>query len=318
MLVFNAHIHLNGSVSSEYLQTTARRNNCVEIYSQFESESNLWKKFGFIHQIMQTSEDILLAVVDVVKNSNADVLEIRTTPKATNKCSIEDYIQGFIEGIKCAKEQYPEKEVKGLLSIDRSRHSLEDAKWIIDTALKEKQQNGTIVGVDLSGNFLGNRTLTGINLYQAVKYALEKDIGVALHVGEIDSEIERADFDLILKAIKEYGGKIYGKVRLGHAIYRTSEQDKIISQLKIPVEICPSCHEKLDWWKQGEAHPILTLYQYRSQVLPGTDNSLLFECNEQEEQKKLDAFLKIPEKDMGLSEAELDEKIASKRRRYMF
>lgn len=318
MSIFNAHLHLNGSISLEYLKETASLNSCLEVYHAFISENDPWKKFGLIHQIIQTTEDITRATIDVVEKSDADILEIRTTPKPVKDQGIEEYVKAFTEGLLEAKDLYPNKKARGLLSIDRSRHSFKDAKWIIDTALAEKLLSGMIVGIDLSGNFLRKRSLTGNDLYEAIKYALDKNIGLALHVGEVDSEIERQDFDLILQAIEEYQGKIHGKVRLGHAIYRTSSQDAIIKKHKIPIEICPSCHRQMGWWKQDEPHPILSLYQHRSSVISGTDDDLLFGCNAQEEQRKLDKMLKIADKFSHLPEEEQLKMVADERRSYMF
>ncbi|MBS0287269.1 MAG: hypothetical protein JSR17_08235 [Proteobacteria bacterium] len=322
MLIFNAHVHLNGSMSEEYLEVTARRNGCTEHFQGFLAETDLWKKFSWIHQIIQTPEDIKLATLDVVKHSTADILEIRTTAKAMGRHSVDAYIQAFVEGLREANAQYPQKRARGLLSIDRTKHTLSDAKQIIDAAVAEKKKSGMIVGIDLSGNFVGPRKLTGDGLYQAVMYALQQDIGAALHVGEIDSEDERRDFDTILRAVQDYKekqqGKIYGKVRFGHAIYRTPEQDEIIRKLKIPVEVCPSCHEVLDWWKKGQPHPILSLYTHRTRVLAGTDDNLLFRCNDKDEQHKLDSFLHVPEKYAQLSEDAQHEIISAKRKRYMF
>ncbi|MCS5709909.1 hypothetical protein HT99x_000565 [Candidatus Berkiella aquae] len=88
--------------------------------------------------------------------------------------------------------------------------------------------------------------------------------------------------------------------------------------LKIPVEICPSCHQQLNWWKEGQPHPILTLYQHRTRVLPGTDDNILFNCDDEQEQKKLDDILLVPEKYAHLSEAEQQQKVAEKRKGYMF
>lgn len=322
MLTFNAHVHLNGSISHEYLETTATRNNCLELYHLFKSEPDLWKKFTYIHQIMKTTEDVKLATIDVVKHSTADIIEIRTTPKRMGNREVTDYIHAFVGGLLDAKRLFPEKQARGILSIDRSRHTLQDAKWIIDAALKEKQSSGMIVGVDLSGNFEGNRTLTGKDLYEAISYALRQDIGVALHVGEANSDIERNDFNILLKAIEDYHqenpASLYGKVRLGHAIYRTAEQDERIKALKIPIEICPSCHEKLSWWKKDEPHPILTLYKHLTKVIPGTDDNILFDCHDKGEQQKLHSFLIMPDKYHGLSEADQQAVLATKRKRYMF
>lgn len=317
MTIIDAHLHLNGSVSLKYLKETAEKNDCIECYNNFILEKNPWKKFGWVHQIIQTTEDITRATIDVVETSNADILEIRTTPKAMGSNSETDYIQSFTNGLLESNNLYPIKKVRGLLSIDRSRHSLVDAKRIIDAANQEKQKTGMIVGIDLSGNYLDARKLTGADLYEAVHYALSKDIGASFHVGEVNSDIERSDFDLILKAISEYQGNVIGKIRLGHAIYRTESQNEAIKRLKIPVEICPSCHEQLDWWNQVEAHPILNLYQKRSQVLPGTDDSLIFNCTAEEEQRKLnnifsdDPYSQLPE-------SEENQKVAKKRERYLF
>lgn len=320
--IFNAHVHLNGAISLGFLEATAKRNECTELYQNFLAETDDWKKFGWIHQILKTPEDVKLATIDVVQNSNADIIEIRTTPKPMGEYAMEAYIKAFVEGLQEAERLFPQKKAKGLLSIDRSRHTLHEAKVIIDTALTQKQANHMIVGVDLSGNFTGKRTLTGNDLFQAVSYGLTKDLGLALHVGEIETYIEKDDFDLILKAIQEYKnvhpGKLYGKVRLGHAIYRTAEQDMIIAQLKLPIEICPTCHKKLGWWKIDAAHPILSLYPHRKRVLPGTDNDLIFNCNAAQEQKTVDAMLTISDKHSALSENEQHEYITAKRMRYMF
>lgn len=321
MSIFNAHVHLNGSISLNFLEETSNRNNCYEIYQKFILESDVWKKFYLIHQIIQTPEDIKLATLDVVQNSEADFLEIRTTPKHLNGYSIDEYIESFVNGLIESNTLFPQRRTRGLLSIDRSRHSLENAKWIIDVSVNEKKKSGMIVGVDLSGNFNGKRSLTGKELYEAIKYGLHKEeIGVALHVGEIDSKEEEEDFDIILECIQnEYKGKkVYGKIRLGHAIYRTKKQDEIIKKLKIPIEICPSCHLFAGWWKKGENHPVQTLYQFRKQVIPGTDDSLLFDCKEIEEQKKLDSIMKVNEKDLSLNEKEQEEKLSMKRKRYLF
>lgn len=318
VIIIDAHLHLNGSISWEFLEDAATRNDCLAVYQTLLSENDPWKKFGLIHQIIQETEDIIRATIDVVKNTNANILEIRSTPKAMKEKNLSAYIEAFTTGLLEAKRLYPNKKARGLLSIDRTRHSLEEAKWIIDMALKVKQISGMIVGIDLSGNYLAERKLTSNNLYETIKYALNKDIGLALHVGESDSETEKNDFDLILKAIEEYSGRIHGKVRLGHAIYRTPSQEEIIRKLEIPVEICLSCHQQLEWWKQDKPHPILTLYQDRSCVLSGTDDSFIFGCNAYEEQRKVDEVLKISNKLLHLSEEDQNKVVAEKRKSYLF
>lgn len=88
MRIFNAHVHLNGSISTQYLEETATRNGCPEIYQKFHAEPDLWKKFEWIHKIIKTPEDVKLATIDVVKHSKAHVIEIRTTAKPMQHDSV--------------------------------------------------------------------------------------------------------------------------------------------------------------------------------------------------------------------------------------
>lgn len=62
----------------------------------------------------------------------------------------------------------------------------------------------------------------------------------------------------------------------------------------------------------GQPHPILSFYQKRSQVIGGTDNNLLFHCDDRSEQQKLDAIFEGEEQ-------EADKNVtALKSKRYMF
>ena len=48
-------------------------------------------------------------------------------------------------------------------------------------------------------------------------------------------------------AVIQDNNPLHGKVRLGHCIYLTQQQKERINKLGIPIEICPSCHSKLNW-----------------------------------------------------------------------
>ena len=114
MPVINAHMHLNGSVSLDYLKETAERNGCMAAYDRFVVETNVWAKFGYIHQIMQNMDDIYRATVDVVRHSKADFLEIRTTPKPLGDQDREAYIAAFVQGLQEAQREFPKKHARGL------------------------------------------------------------------------------------------------------------------------------------------------------------------------------------------------------------
>src|SRR3989338_1798102 len=103
LLLSDLHCHLNGSFSLQYLEQTANRNGkekdyerLVEIKEEYRKLTEIqteegysqehirliWQQFGQIHRIIQTLEDIKMGNVDVVRSSQANYLEIRTTPKS--------------------------------------------------------------------------------------------------------------------------------------------------------------------------------------------------------------------------------------------
>jgi adenosine deaminase len=221
----------------------------------------------------------------VVASSKASYLEIRTTPKGADKAARQPYIDTFVSGLQQANTRFAGRKMAyGLLSLDRSSCTPEAAHEIIDAVIAEKERSGLLVGIDLSGNYLAPRKLTGRSLALTLKYALSKNIGLALHVGEIDSPEERSEVDLILETLADWQKQqpsdknpFHGKVRLGHGIFLTPKQIELIREMRLPMEICPACHEKLNWWKTNQPHPITKLYtSWQDPVVPGTDDELFF------------------------------------------
>ncbi|MDI9819049.1 MULTISPECIES: hypothetical protein [unclassified Legionella] len=298
------HLHLNGSFSLSFLRETAAQHQCLEIFQEFEAvrdrylgqtqqqpESGynadiialVWKQFALIHKIIQDLTDISNGVIDVVSNSTAKYLEIRTTPKIMAGHSESEYIDVFEAGLKSAKEQIAKKKAVGLLSLDRTQHTLKDAQFFIERI--KKSPNKLLVGLDISGNPLGHRTLTGEGLKEVILMALDNEIPIAIHMGESDSEIERQDSDVVLSALQQWRisqaqtahNPFHGKVRLGHCIYLTREQKGKITQLGVPVEVCPSCHNKLNWHFEHSPHPATGIYEDISEpVVVGTDDECIF------------------------------------------
>ncbi|KTD11244.1 hypothetical protein [Legionella jamestowniensis] len=276
------HNHLNGSLTLEFLKKIAKKNNCLDIYEQlvsirgdylqrtssqpetgYSSEliALIWKQFGLIHKIVQNMDDITEGVLDVVQNSTAKYLEIRTTPKSMAGKTEDDYINAFVDGLSQAKQTLHGKEAVGLLSLDRTVHTLENARHFIRRIIE--CPNKLLVGLDISGNPLGKRTLTGNQLREVIHLALNSGIAIAIHMGEAENEIEKQDTDIILSALEEWqssrftqgANPLHGKVRLGHCIFLTDAQKEKIVSLGIPIEVCPSCHSKLNWHLEKLPHP---------------------------------------------------------------
>ena len=312
------HLHLNGSFSNRFLSQTADDNLCLRVYgqlqraqaeyrrlilsSQFDEAVKLvWKQFELIHIIVARVEDIRKGTIDVIVNSKAGYLEIRTTPKAMYDGDWHDYVNAFVKGLEQGNAQFAGvRTAKGLLSIDRSIHGPESAKCIID----EVMRRDLLVGVDISGNPLAPRTLTGDGLVETIRYALSQNIGIAIHVGEVDSAVERQDVDNILKLLSEWKEQqaisdknpLHGKVRLGHGIHLTDAQQSQIRALQLPIEVCPSCHEQLRWWDRKAMHPVKRIYQFWSDpVVSGTDDQSIFGGNAKVENRDVLRLFGYPE-----------------------
>jgi adenosine deaminase len=298
------HCHLNGSFSLSFLEQTAVKNGCLPIWEDFvhvqrtylerttsQPEAGfssdliamVWEQFRLIHQIIRDLEDIVQGTLDVVKNSKSKYIEIRTTPKSMAGSSRNDYIKAFEQGLVLANERNADKRSVGLLSLDRTLHTIEDAQLLIEYIKASPVK--VLAGLDISGNPLATRTLSGDDLRSVLDLVLENGLSIAIHMGEADTEQEKRDTDIILSTLEDWKlrqpaqdfNPLHGRVRLGHCIFLTDMQKTRIRQLEAPVEVCPSCHNKLNWHLDANPHPATTIYSDISDPLvAGTDDSQIF------------------------------------------
>lgn len=325
------HCHLNGSFSLEFLEKTAIKNKCPHVFAEFahlrklylqnkdqpdtgypEEQLNLvWKLFGLIHLMIQDLDDIMQGVIDVVNHSGR-YLEIRTTPKAMAGKTVEDYIVHFEFALHMING--PKHQVRGLLSLDRTQHNVADAEYFIQRIKKSRPH--TLVGLDIGGNPLKARTLTGEGLAQVITLALDNGIGIAIHLGESDTDIEKKDTDIILSTLAQWKKThapnneqfFAGKVRLAHCIYLTPEQKEIVCDLGLPVEVCPTCHSKLNWHLKNQPHPATGIYSdLKDNLVVGTDDVSIFGGTIKDEYQQFWGFFKNED---GLSHKEIKERQA--------
>ncbi|WP_133136808.1 AAA family ATPase [Legionella rowbothamii] len=297
------HCHLNGSFSLAFMERIARKNNCFNVYEELvkvrehylnqtqnqpaegypgELIALIWKQFGLIHKIVQTLDDITEGTIDVVQSSAAKYLEIRTTPKSMDNHSVTEYIDAFEAGLVQVQASNIGKKAVGLLSLDRTIHTVSDAEFLIQRILSSSKH--VLAGIDVSGNPLGKRSLTGQDLKNVISLALNKGVNIAIHMGESDTDIERQDTDMVLDALEEWVKQqpsphdaLHGRVRLGHCIYLTEQQKLRIKELNVPIEVCPTCHMKLNWHHESTPHPVSSIYSgVEAPLVPGTDDTLPF------------------------------------------
>ncbi|KTD75204.1 hypothetical protein [Legionella waltersii] len=314
------HNHLNGSFSLLYLKKTAEKNKCLAFYEDFvnvreeylqltskqpeEGYSEkvidlVWKQFGLIHKIVQDLDDIFEGVLDVVGNSSAKYLEIRTTPKAITPKTRDDYIEAFEQGLLEANKRFTNKKAVGLLSLDRTIHTAEDAKAFISHI--KNSPHHVLAGLDISGNPSSkvNRTLTGDALTETINLVLNSGLSIAIHMGETDTEIEKQDTDKILSTLEKWVDSIknkgtnplHGRVRFGHCIFLTEQQKLRIAKLQASIEVCPTCHSKLNWHLEKSPHPVASIYPDLSDpIVVGTDDEAIFGSGTKHEFDKVLSF----------------------------
>jgi len=247
------------------------------------AEADVLTLFQVVHRLFQSPERIEIATEDVITASSSDYLEIRTTPREFSSLrSFRPYAEAFVSALR----RYPAK-AKGILSIDRYKHDLTIAREIITLALTYPD---CIVGIDISGvDPTGIRTLQGEDLGVCIETILDSPLGLAIHVGEFQSEKDQRDNTAALTAIDRWLQQhplttCVGKIRLGHAIHLAEEHTHIIRKHHLPIEICPTCHRYLGCWRNGQEHPVQAVYpEHTSPVVLGTDNALNFSTSFQRE-----------------------------------
>lgn len=278
------HLHLGGSISQELVRRFAKSDHDKNAIESLIT-ADVLTLFQVVHRLVQSPERVEIATEDVIIKSMADYLEIRSTPR---EFSLERSFRPYVEAFVAALHRFPGK-AKGILSIDLYKHDLVNARDIVTLALEYPDY---IVGIDISGvNPPGIHTLQGEDLAACIEIILDNPLGLAIHVGEFESEKDQRDSTVALRAIDRWLLRhplltCVGKIRLGHAIFLSEEHTNIIRRHALPIEICPTCHRYLGCWRNGKKHPVQSVYpEHASPVVFGTDNALNFSTNFQREKE---------------------------------
>jgi adenosine deaminase len=325
--VADFHMHLSGSFTLAFLKKCAydslegdaEESHATKAYQLFvlnaaEVETlrkqgdfrglvrQLFKQFDYIYDIVKV-DHIVAGVRDVVESSNATYQEIRNTPKLNDDGSINyDSIAAFAEGLS---QDYEGKEVWGVLGIDRTKFDLVRAKKVVDSVAREEK----FVAIDVSGNPVAPRKLTGEGLTALLSYALDKKVGITIHIGEVDSGIERDEVEGLLNFLESRGDTKTSEarqanniiVRVGHGRYLTEDHKAKIKALGLPIEYTETCYKTLGW-----PLGVVGLFNSPVDVLSGTDDSILFNCNAEGEMKAARIQTDTNPNDKELTQAQIE------------
>ncbi|KAM9310913.1 N6-Methyl-AMP deaminase-L-like [Gastrophryne carolinensis] len=238
------HAHLNAAISSTTMKKLMAQKPHLKIPNgmtmidkgQKRTLEESFEMFKIIHQITDTTEDILLVTKDVIKEFAADgvkYLELRSTPRETSSGMTQrSYVDAILEGIKQCKEEDVDIDVRFLLSVDR-RGGPKTAKQTAKLAEEYyHSSNGLVLGLDLSGDpTVGH----GKEFIEPLNEAKKSGLKLAIHLSEVPSQAEETELLLTIPPD-----------RIGHGTFLCNSPDvaKEVQQKRIPIELCMTSNIK--------------------------------------------------------------------------
>ncbi|KAJ8963131.1 hypothetical protein NQ318_018596 [Aromia moschata] len=229
------HAHLNGSLSEK----TLRKLGCLdESILEYHKLLNIINKtdrtldecfelFKIAQTATSSKNSVYLATQSVIEEfaqDNVIYLELRTTPRAENDMTKQEYIESVLKGIKDSKSDII---VKLILSIDR-RHDKVCSEDSLDVIVKMREEYpGIIKGIDLSGNpYVG-----GFDECLFSK-AREHGLRTTIHCAEIPNDNE-------VQQILNFHPERIGHATSIHPDFGGSKENwQLYCKAKIPAEFC--------------------------------------------------------------------------------
>lgn len=164
----------------------------IDTYTELSRDSaNGLNRFfslcSIAHAVTSHPLNVYKVAVGVIKefyDDNVVYLELRTTPRAGDNMTKEEYVNQVIKAIVDVSAEL-DIVVKLILSLNRC-HSLHDCEESLDLVIKMKERNPDIIkGIDLCGD-PSNGTFHG----KLFAVARENGLYVTLHCAEVSNENE--------------------------------------------------------------------------------------------------------------------------------
>ncbi|KAM4734758.1 N6-Methyl-AMP deaminase [Anableps anableps] len=306
------HAHLNGSVSVQTMEKLIQRKPHLNIEhsmtaigkGQRRTLDECFEVFKVIHKLVDTEEDILMVVTDVIKEFAADnvkYLELRSTPREEKQTGLtkKSYVETVIKAIQQCKNDGVDIDVRFLVAIDR-RNGAEVAMETVKLAEEFMLSSGGLVlGIDLSGDpTVGH----GRCLLPALERARNCGLKLSLHMSEIPSQLEESE--LLLNLPPD---------RIGHGTFLHPEMggsQPLVDQVvkgNIPLEVCLTSNVKGQTVPSYSQHHLRYWYQLGHPCVICTDDKGVF-CTDLSEEYQLAAstFSLSPDAVWKLSERAVD------------
>jgi adenosine deaminase len=270
------HVHLNGLVSTETIQTLVTEEN-IPLPPNFDlnrdlnrikrcvSLENYLEPWRLLRLLPKTRKQLTLIVQDAfrnLKNDNVSFVEIRNSllniAKNINYTNTQT-LEWLIEDLENCSEKMSIK-VGLILTVTRSSNSKKDLQRLLK-AYEEIGCPNIVKGLDLAGD---ENVEIDKSIGELFKYAKEThNLGITIHAGEtgkIQNIIEAVDF--------------FHADRIGHgtAAGKNFATMKMLKEKQICLEVCPISNLLTNAVKSTERHPINKFLEYDVPFIICSDN----------------------------------------------
>jgi adenosine deaminase len=194
----------------------------------------------YLYRILSTPSSLSVATHSVLTEFQADgavYLELRTTPRAlpstahAQGLTAEGAVRLILSVIKDWNASSSPMHASLILTIDRIKHSPEQANEIVDLALRLRHEGLPVVGVDLAGDCNTPRDMAPLR--PAYARARAEGLPITVHFAEVPNSASASELRELLS---------WNPRRLGHAIHVPEAMRRLIVDRGIAVELCLTCN----------------------------------------------------------------------------
>lgn len=275
--MIDLHLHLDGSLTPEFVLTQAERDGVklpadspfslrpfLTVGDSCDSLNTYLEKFDLPLSVLQTEASMEYAVYDLLRRLAGQGLtyaEIRFAPQLHMKRGLaqEAVTEAALSGLQMACEEYAIDAKLILCCMRMADNELENLQTVRTAA---RYLSYGVAALDLAG---AEALFSTKNFEYIFKEAARRHIPFTIHAGEA------AGPESIRDALS------FGAQRIGHGV-RCLEDPALVEELvyrQIPLEICPISNTQTKACEDLAHHPILKLLNMGVCVTVNTDNMMV-------------------------------------------
>ena len=268
------HLHLDGSLSAEFVLTQAEKDGIVlpatnvdslipylTVGDSCESLNEYLEKFDLPLSVLQTEDALDKSVYDLMKRlseEGVEYAEIRYAPQLhlQRGLSQEAVVEATLSGLNSAIRDY---NIDGKLILCCMRMADNQIANMQTVEVAKRYIGQGVAAIDLAG---AEALFPTRNFEELFRRASIYDVPFTIHAGEADGP------ESIRDALR------FGASRIGHGV-RCIEAPSLVEELikrQIPLEVCPISNAQTKACPDIAHHPILKLLDYGVCVTVNTDN----------------------------------------------